>query len=427
MKNEFLNEICCYIPYKKLHTSIKEEFSSHIDELAEGKMFEGASEKEAYEYAIKQMGSPKDIGLHLKDVYKPKTNWSWMFGLIFIGLFSLFSIAIVEEKVKYFENPNFMQKSILYSLLGFILMVLLMFIDLSKIKKYSYYLYFIPLFIMWISGIYLFWVQDVGYPDYEAFYYRLFFHYLMIPLTIGLIGIFEKNKKSLTCISLYLLAPIISTLIFAKTFNYTGECILLFILFVAFSNYSKMKKIGIYAGMFLSAISLSVFAFIIEPYRVQRFYYFLHPYDDPNGSGYHQVASLEMLKNSNIFGKGNKNDYAEFFPEPLTQGILPIISFEFGYGFAILILLLLFSLLFNIFKKIKYYNNPYLQMVGLGSLLFVLSPAIINVAMHFSLFPMGNVHLPFVSYMGYHTWFYFIAIGLVFNIERKKQFYKLCY
>lgn len=59
--DNFLDEVCSHIRYKKVHKDIRDELAGHILERAKDYQKDGLDEDEAIEKSILDMGSSEDI------------------------------------------------------------------------------------------------------------------------------------------------------------------------------------------------------------------------------------------------------------------------------------------------------------------------------------------------------------------------------
>jgi len=59
---EFINDVCKEIKYEPANKPIAEELKGHIEDIKSEYLCKGATEKEAEEKAVEQMGDAKQIG-----------------------------------------------------------------------------------------------------------------------------------------------------------------------------------------------------------------------------------------------------------------------------------------------------------------------------------------------------------------------------
>ena len=142
--NEFLNSVCEQIKYKPIRKSISKELENHIEESKENYIKEGLKEKEAEEKAIIQMGSAEEIGKNLNKIHKPKLDWKLILITIVMLLFG-FLIAFTKTANSVTEDIqiNYMEKYLIFLLIGVALGIGVYFIDYKKILKFSNIIYFL--------------------------------------------------------------------------------------------------------------------------------------------------------------------------------------------------------------------------------------------------------------------------------------------
>jgi rod shape determining protein RodA len=156
--------------------------------------------------------------------------------------------------------------------------------------------------------------------------------------------------------------------------------------------------------------------FLMKGYQRDRILTFLHPENDPSGSGYHILQAKIALGSGGILGKGyglGSQSQLNFLPEKQTDFIFATLAEEFGligcvsilalYAAAIVISLRIASLSHSHFGR--------LSAAGVTATfgLYVL----INGAMVMGLAPVVGVPMPLLSYGGTVMLTVMIAFGLV--------------
>ena len=141
---EYLENVCNEIKYKPIRNEISKELENHIEEAKEEYISKGENEEKAIEKAITDMGDAEIIGKRLNKIHKPKMDYKLII-LVLILLCFTFLVSIIKTKAYLFsvgEIPFFI-KTIIYIFIGIILGTIIYFIDYTKIKKYSNYIYII--------------------------------------------------------------------------------------------------------------------------------------------------------------------------------------------------------------------------------------------------------------------------------------------
>jgi rod shape determining protein RodA len=156
--------------------------------------------------------------------------------------------------------------------------------------------------------------------------------------------------------------------------------------------------------------------FVLKPYQLDRILTFLHPENDPSGSGYHILQAKIALGSGGILGRGyglGSQSQLNFLPEKQTDFIFATLAEEFGligcvsmlalYGVAIVIALRIANLSHSHFGR--------LAAAGVTATfaLYVL----INGAMVMGLAPVVGVPMPLLSYGGTVMVTVMVGFGLV--------------
>jgi rod shape determining protein RodA len=185
------------------------------------------------------------------------------------------------------------------------------------------------------------------------------------------------------------------------------------------------------AVMFLAGLSWKVLAaggaaavagvvpfilFVLKGYQRDRVLTFLHPEQDPSGTGYHILQSKIALGSGGLLGKGfglGTQSQLNFLPEKHTDFIFSTFAEEFGlvgcfgllaiYGVAIAIALRIASVSHSHFGRLSAAG------VTFTFALYVL----INAAMVMGLTPIVGVPMPLMSYGGTVMLTVMIGFGLV--------------
>jgi cell division protein FtsW len=185
-------------------------------------------------------------------------------------------------------------------------------------------------------------------------------------------------------------------------------------LFTAGVRISHLFVIG------LGAIGAGIYLIIQEPYRLQRFFSFIDPTEDPKGAGWQILQSLMALGSGGIIGLGLGRSRQKFFylPEPHTDYIFSIIGEELGLLGTILILLSFLCLAWRGYKTALATSDPYGSLLAVGITSWLVLQALINIAVVTATIPATGITLPLLSYGGSSLGITMIAIGILLNISR---------
>jgi rod shape determining protein RodA len=186
---------------------------------------------------------------------------------------------------------------------------------------------------------------------------------------------------------------------------------------------------GIRARVWIAMVLLAALAvpsawfFFLQPYQRERLVVFLNPERDPLGSGYQVTQAKIAIGSGGIHGKGfgqGTQTRLDFIPEHHTDFIFSVLGEEWGFiGVSIVLGLYLFLIIQALtFAKNARDRGGTFLVISLIS--FIVFHVIINVAMQIGLLPTTGIPLPLVSYGGSSTLMFFIAIGMMANVDMRR-------
>ena len=184
------------------------------------------------------------------------------------------------------------------------------------------------------------------------------------------------------------------------------------------------KKYIILAILLLVILVPVAYIYILPDHAKTRIDVFLHPEQDPRGSGYNLIQSKLAIGSGQLLGmglfKGNQTQLGFLSPKT-TDFIFSVIGEEMGFIATIAIVILYIILITKtiyIAKTAKDNIGSYIA-IGIGGIFFFHMAE--NIGMTIGLLPITGVPLPFVSYGGSSLITNFICIGLLLNISSRRQ------
>lgn len=173
-----------------------------------------------------------------------------------------------------------------------------------------------------------------------------------------------------------------------------------------------------------SVIASGLVGFILlswsTPYQRDRITYWLNPWADPGGKGYHLIQSMIAIGSGGLWGNGFGQSVQKLFylPEQHTDFIFAVISEELGF-LGVCLLLLLFILLTQRGVTIACKSpTPYLKLLAIGLASMVSMQAFVNLGVVTGTIPTTGLTLPFISYGSSSLIVNLGAMGLLLNISR---------
>ena len=444
-KEEYLDTLLEQIRCKKAHPFIEEEIRGHMEEQIDDNISSGMTREEAEKAAIADMGSPVEAGISLDRIHRPKMEWSM---IILMAVISLVGIAIhymVVNKMlisSYYSegnaaitagSANFAK----YTIIGFIVMLVICHIDYTGIAKYARviaYAFLVTMFLLspavfdgtingnpvWIAGggnirVDLFSFLMLYVPLYGAVIYKYYgmgyrgfiksVLWLIVPILLALTTIHIMR----TGIFLIALGTVLSLAVWNNWFG--------------LKNSSNRKiLIGIWVSIIgLPVIGLKVvYAFGgLADYQINRIQAFLTNSGDAD---YMTNLCRDYLLNSQLVGNTGMEVIGQI-PGFNSSCILIYLSSTYGIMAATLICCVLAALVIKVFYVSLKQKNQLGMVMGCGSGMVFFVNIVLNILENTGLFPSTWTFLPFFSAGGSNLVVCYALMGIILSIHRYKSIY----
>jgi cell division protein FtsW len=167
--------------------------------------------------------------------------------------------------------------------------------------------------------------------------------------------------------------------------------------------------------------ALGTAAIWLEPYRRARFFAFLHPWHDAQGTGFQIVQAMIGMGSGGIFGVGLGQGVQKIFylPEAHTDMMLANIGEELGLlgVTAVIGAYMLFA--YAGLRVALGCRDPFGKRLAVGLTVLVCGQALVNVAAVMGLAPLTGIPLPFLSYGGSSLVVLLASVGILLNIAAR--------
>jgi cell division protein FtsW len=169
------------------------------------------------------------------------------------------------------------------------------------------------------------------------------------------------------------------------------------------------------------ASALGTFAIWMEPYRRARFFAFLDPWHDAQGTGFQIVQAMIGMGSGGIFGVGLGQGVQKIFylPEAHTDMMLANIGEELGLV-GVLGVIGAYALFayagFSIAMRCK---DPFGKRLATGLTVLICGQAAINMLAVMGSAPLTGIPLPFLSYGGSSLVVLLAGVGILLNIAQR--------
>ncbi len=365
-----------------------------------------------------------------------------------LGLFMLFSTLLVRSAIAPYESEfrNYDIKTLLFYVLGFIVVFSVALVDYRTLLRFSWYFYgagcvllvLVYLFAPEINGARS-WFRIGGLQFQPAELVKV----ILIVTTAYLLG--KKQGKPLQFrrdiipITLVTLLPFFLVLIQPDLGNAIIYLVVLVgMLWIGNARYSHVliALTAAVAALILAVTLFNAFNTEIQDYLTkhqklhwyQRINTFINPdqasSDDKHQSNYAKIA----IGSGGLLGDGymkGELKNKKFIPYPYSDSIFVVVGEEFGFVGSSLLLLLYFLFIYRMILIALHCIDKRGAYVIIGIVAMFLFQIFENVGMMIGLMPITGITLPFISYGGTSLLINMLCIGLVFSIKLHQEKYKV--
>lgn len=187
-------------------------------------------------------------------------------------------------------------------------------------------------------------------------------------------------------------------------------------LFIAGINRQTGFLIGI------TTIAAMILFIIIAPHRLERVTTFLG--QDGAGSrktsSYHITQAKIALGTGGLFGLGLGHNVQAFgyLPEAPNDSIFAVMGESFGFVGAVCILLFILGLLLRLLVILDKVEDTSHRLIVAGVFGWIATHSILNIGAMVGVIPLTGITLPLLSFGGTSLFFTMLSLGLVFHISR---------
>ncbi len=363
-------------------------------------------------------------------INKKQLDYLLFIGVIVLTIFGLIMIAsssYIWAEYKYNDPLHYVRFQTIFFVIGIILMIIISKMDYHILMKYANVFLMVAiilLILVIIPGIGTvrngsrswFGIGSFGIQPSE------FTKLILIIFTSKYLATNEKSLRNikkgvlpilgivLLCFALIMLQPDFGT----------GMVLIISIiglLFVSGVNFSFFIKLAILGMMGIVGLIATA------PYRLARILSFLNPWQDPLGSGFQIIQSLYAIGPGGLLGLGFGNSLQKHFylPEPQTDFIFSIISEEFGFLGALLVVGLFLLIILRGINIARNCHDLFGKYLCFGIIFQIAFQTILNLCVVIGLIPVTGVTLPFLSYGGSSLLITMVSVGILLNISRYQE------
>lgn len=406
----------------------------HIEDQMAENIRSGMNKEDAEREAIKDMGDPIEVGISLDRIHKPQIAWRMLSIIALISILGLilhFSISLHMKNYDISATSEASSGFALSVLLGFVIMLLLYFIDYTTIGKYAIAIGSAMIVAALLAN--LFGIRIAGRTVYiglgllriqsTAFmmFYIPIYGAIIYKYRGGGLGSFAKAI-------LWIIAPVFLVFRFLSI----EVAVIMFIsmlvqLTIALAKgWFKLHVKRIIILMWLLAIVLPIVGVLIMylsqgllGQQIARFREFLLA----SGENLWLTRTLRGLcKNLLIFG-GSGKELIGYLPNFNRDYIFAYVLNTYGIIAGILLIAVLAALVISIFSTVINQKNQLGCVMGCGCGMILLMNITINLLGCIGVIPPTSSFLPFISAGGSNIMLSYALVGITLSIYRYKNVY----
>lgn len=412
---EYIKNMLEQIRCKKAHAMIEKEIRSHMEEQMEANVACGMNIETAEKLAVKDMGDPVENGIALDAVHRPEMAWDIVIVMAMIGIISVF----LQRDMKF----------LVFTLLGFLLMLTVYWLDYSVIAKYA----------KWIaSGLLLFLLVCCGRFGvmYQGAYVGIRFVFgsvisvhavmlLYVPLYAAILYHYRgMGRNGIVKAMIWMLLPVVllielPSLSLAAVLCFSMGMVFSFAVWNGWFQVSKKKTLMIFWTM---TIVLPIGAAIvgmkgwIDSYAIIR----IRNFFEAGEVSWISEHLQQMIGNSTWIG-GSQEGVSAYLEGFQSEYVLAYLMSTYGILAGVMAACLLIAMVIKIFRVAFVQKNQLGMVMGYGCGMVLVSNMILNLLINFGIFPPTRTFLPFFSRGGNCLFVSYILLGIVMSIYRYKN------
>ena len=361
-------------------------------------------------------------------IFRERTSPTFDFNFIGTALVLAMIGCLLVYSATFFNEPNLgtFKRQMLWVVIGLILAIVIMMIDYHVLYYVAPILYTIGSILLvyllaWgkLTANVKSWVHIGGFQFQPSEFMKVF-------TALMLARFFDSNDRAYLdfrsfMIAMGIIGLPVGLIIIQPDFGTAAS----FFPLVAVAMFFGGIRPRIWIAMILVAVIALPLAwsFFLKPYQKERVMIFLNPERDPLGSGYQVTQAKIAIGSGGIHGKGFRHGTQGkfgFVPEHHTDFIFSVLGEEWGFVGVIVVLGLYLYLVFQALTFAKHARDRGGTFLVICLTMFIVFHVLINVSMQIGILPTTGIPLPLISYGGSSTMMFFIAIGLIANVDTRR-------
>jgi cell division protein FtsW len=347
--------------------------------------------------------------------------------LVGIGIVMVYSTSAILAADRFQDPYYFLKRQALYAGIGFVLMILMMFIPYKVLKRFAY-----PILILSILFLAAVLIPGIGHRAGGSMRWLKIQSFSFQPSEFAKLGLIvflayflAKKEERIRSFSFgflpsFLLSGIVIALVVKEPDFGTALFLTLIVLLLLFASGVRLLYVF---GAFSLIAPVAYYFLMNAGYRYKRLISFIRPWEDPTGTSFQIVQSFLSLGSGGLFGLGLGEGRQKLFflPAPHTDFIFSIIGEELGLVGAMIVVLLFFILTLRGIQIGLSLGDRFGAYLALGITLMISLQALINMGMVLGLLPTKGLTLPLVSYGGTSLITNLIGVGILLHLSKQME------
>jgi len=344
-------------------------------------------------------------------------------GLVGIGIVMVYSTSAIIAGDRFGDSYYFLKRQALYGGVGFILMIVMMFIPYRILQRFAY-----PIFILSVLFLIAVLIPGIGHRAGGAMRWLKIGGFTFQPSEFAKLGLIiflayflTKKEEKIRSFSFgFLPTLLLSGLVIALLLKEPDFGAALFLMIMVFLLlFISGARVIYIVSAFLLAIPAAYLLLMNAEYRYKRLIGFIRPWEDPSGTSFQIIQSFLSFGSGGLFGLGLGEGRQKLFflPAPHTDFIFSIIGEELGMVGALGVVVLFFILALRGVQIGISIPDRFGSYLALGITLMISLQAVINMGVVLGLLPTKGLTLPFVSYGGTSLIANFIGLGILLHLS----------
>ena len=429
---EYMTSLQEQIHDRRAKQSVEREIGGHIEAQCAACEASGMPREQAVAEAVRQMGSPVEVGAELNKIHRPKTPVGMLFLVAALMVMGLVMQSHIFWQLKFMFKDTYLYRSIFYNIIGFGVICIMLFMDYNFLGRYASRIY-AGLF----TAILLFGLLGESFQIGRAQWLSIRY-YLPGFLPLVLAGLVYQNRGKgargmVRC--LLLMAAICGvTLLILENFSGmvegAGICILLMciVLWKDIFHIGQRRSrlllgglcaLGVAAGVIFVIRLCSVPIEDVTTFKMARLMAFINPAAMADSTGYSVLRQRGAMAGYHLLG-GRTLPFEADSSQASTYIISSLLSW---YGVAAGIVVVGAMLAFGIYGlRISLKQSNRLGML-LGSVcsISLLYRTCMAVLINLGWFVEYTMSVPFLGFGLAGTLFNSVMIGIILCVYRNER------